>query len=118
MITQGNNRKLLLDFLVQRWLLISELAAIERVYMAHYQFAKDNGHPLPVKPPVIEAQPCRQIEIIKQRIIEILPEANFIDYMYEAPAPLDPVDFVEVYIADHQQCAGKVKSLMQRMKVT
>ena len=118
MITQGNNRKLLLDFLVQRWLLISGLAAMERVYMASYHFAKNSGQPLPTKPPIIEAQPCRQIEIIKQRIIEILPEANFIDYMYEAQAPLDPNDFMEVYVADHQQCASKVKSLMQRMKIT
>jgi len=118
MITQGSNRKLLLDFLVQRWLLISELAAMERVYVASCQFAKDNGQPVPSKPAIIEAQPGRQIEIIKQHIIEILPEARFIDYAYEAQAPLDPSDFMEMYIEDHKQCAEKVKTLMQRMKIT
>lgn len=118
MITQGSNRRLLLDFLVQRWLLISGLAAVERVYMASCQFAQNNGQPLPDEPSIIKAQPCRQIEIIKQYIIEILPEASFIDYTYEAQAPLDPNDFIEVYVADHQQCAGKVKSLMQKMQIT
>ena len=118
MITQGSNRKLLLDFLVQRWLFISGLAAMERVYVASCQFAQDNGQPAPSRPAVIEAQPGRQIEIIKQHIIEILPEARFIDYAYEAPAPLDPGDFMEMYIEDHKQCAEKVKTIMQRMKIT
>jgi len=118
MITQDNNRKQLLDFLIQRWLLISALAATERVYMASCRFAQENSYPTPTKPPIIEAQPCRQIEIIKQHIIEILPEANFINYMYEAQAPLDPNDFVEIYMDDHKQCISKVKALMKRMKIT
>jgi len=117
-ITQGSNHKLLLDFLIQRWILISELAAIERVYIASYHFAQDNNQPLPSKPAVIETQPCRQIEIIKQHIIEILPEAHFIDYAYEAQAPLNPGDFMEMYIEDHKQCAKKVKTLMQQMEIT
>lgn len=118
MITKGSDRRLLLDFLVQRWLLISGLAAMERVYVASCKFAQQSNQPMPAPPPVIQAKPGRQIEIIKQHIIAILPEAQFIDYVYEAPAPLDPNDFMEIYIADHQQCVGKVKSLMQQMKIT
>lgn len=118
MITPKENCKQLIDFLVNRWLLISGLAAIERVYLASCQFAQNNNQPMPAKPPIIEAQPNRQIEIIKQHIISILPEAQFIDYIYEAQAPLDPNDFIEVYLADHQQCADKIRALMQRMKVT
>jgi len=64
------------------------------------------------------AKPCLQIDIIKRRIIEILPESHFIDYTYEAQAPLNPQDFVELYIADHHQLAGKVVELMERMKIT
>jgi len=60
---------------------------------------------------------CRQIEIIKQHIIEILPETLFIDYVYKAQAPLDPDDFVEVYIADHHQCITKVEEVMKRMRI-
>ncbi|RLC89122.1 MAG: hypothetical protein DRJ03_00775 [Chloroflexi bacterium] len=118
MITQGNDRKQLLEFLIQRWLLITGLAAIERVYKAMCQFAQENGKEIPPKPLAINVNPCLQIEIIKQHIIEILPEAHFIDYLYESPAPLNPDDFVEMYIADHHQCASKVIDLMQRMKIT
>lgn len=118
MLIQHNNRKPTLDFLVSRWLLISKLAAVERVYNAACKFAQQHNHPVPLKPVIVEAQPSRQIEIIKQYIIKILPEARFIDYTYEAQAPLDPNDFVELYLEDHAQCVGKVQSLMERMKIT
>jgi len=117
-ITQGNNRRQLLEFLIQRWLLLTGLAAMERVYKAACQFAQENGKEIPPRPFIIDAKPCHQIEIIKQHIIEILPEARFIDYLYEAPAPLDPDDFVEMYIADHQQCAGKVVHLIKKLQIT
>jgi len=118
LLAQNSNPKLLLDFLISRWLLISGIAAMEKVYIASHKFASENDYPLPVKSPIIESQPCLQIEIIKQHIIEILPEAKFIDYVYEPQAPLDPEDFVEIYIEDHKQCADKVQSLMNRIQIT
>jgi len=116
-IVSKTNRKPLINFLVRRWLLFSGLAAEERIYVASCQHAKTNHLPTPeAEPAVIEIQPCRQIEIIKQHIIAIMPEAKFIDYMYESPAPLNPNDFAELCIADHRQCANKVKALIERIE--
>jgi len=118
MVVDHSNRKQLVEFLLNRWLFVMGGAAVERVFVATYQFAKNNNLPLPQVPPISIPQACRQIEVIKHRIIEILPEAKFIDYDFEAQAPLDPNDFVEVFIADHQQCIGKVRDVIKKMKIT
>jgi hypothetical protein len=91
---------------------------MERVYTAACKYTEKNNLQTPTIPTYVLIMPCRQIEIIKHRIIEILPEAHFIDYNYEAQAPLDPNDFVEVYIADHKQCMSKVKETMEKMQIT
>lgn len=118
MITNDNNRKQLIDFLIYRWQSIINSAAVEKVYIASYNFAEANNLPIPQAPYFTIPQACRQIEIIKQHIIQILPEANFINYNYEAPAPLNPNDFVEVFIADHNQCISKIKNVVKRMQIT
>lgn len=117
MITDNRNRKQLIDFLLKRWHLITYFAATEKVFNATCKFTKENNMPLPKAPPLMMPQACRQIAIIKQHIIAILPEVNFIDYDYEAQVPLDPNDFVEVFIADHHQCIGKVQEVIKRMKI-
>lgn len=118
MIIKKENRKQLIGFLIDRWLTIAGLAAMERVHIAIYEYSKKNNLPIPVQPIITMAKPCLQIEIIKRRIIEILPEAHFIDYTFEAPAPLNPNDFVEIYIAEQSQCTDKIQQLMQRLKIT
>lgn len=118
MIAQKENRRQLINFLVRRWRSITDFAALERVFIAHYQYAKDNDLPIPQIPSIIIPQACRQIEIIKQHIIEILPEARFIGYDFIAQAPLSPNDFVEIYIADHHQCILKVEETMKRLLIT
>ena len=60
---------------------------------------------------------CRQITIIKKRIIEILPSTSFIDYNFEAQAPLKIDDFIEVFVADHYQCMSKVKDLVEKIQI-
>ncbi len=117
MITRHNDRKQLIDFLINRWQSITGFAALEKVHNASCRFAKENGMPPPQEPIITIPQACHQIEVIKHRIIEILPEVGFIDYDYEAPAPLNPNDFVEVFIADHYQCISKVKAVIKRMQV-
>lgn len=111
MIIDSSNSKQLIDFLLLRWQNIIGLAALERIYKASCLFAKEHNQPMPVSPPTIISKPCRQIEIIKHHIIEILPEADIIDYEYEAPAPLNYNDFLEVFTADHRQCINKVRAI-------
>lgn len=113
-----HNRKQLLEFLINRWRLIVGFAALEKVYITHCQFTKDSDLPTPKVPLFMIPEACRQIEIIKRQIIEILPETNFIDYSFEAQAPLAPNDFVEMYIADHHQCISKIEETMERLQIT
>lgn len=118
MIAQKENCKQLIDFLITRWRLITGFAAVERVYVSSCQFAKANGLPTPQPPPIAIPKACLQIEVIKQRIIEILPETHFIDYNYEAPAPLNPDDWIEMFITDHHQCIAKVEEVVKKMQIT
>ena len=84
MIIDQNNRKQLIYFLIHRWKLLYNFAAVERVYAASCRFAKANSLPAPQPSLCTIPYANRQIEILKQRIIEILPEVHFIDYSYEA----------------------------------
>jgi len=118
MIFSNEKRKELMDFLIRRWRIMIDLAAQERVYAATYEYAKNNNIPLPPKPFVLSSLPCRQITMIKNTIIQMLPETHFINYEYEPPAPLDPKDFIEIYVAEHYQCVDKVETVMKKMQVT
>lgn len=118
MDTDQDNRKQLIDFLIRRWKLITGFAAIERVYIATRKFAKDNNMPVPKPPSSTIPYACRQIEVLKHHIIEILPEVHFIDYIYESPAPLDPDDWVELFIDDHNQCISKIEDVIEKMQLT
>lgn len=117
MIVTKKNRKQLLDFLLSRWGTRTTFAAIEKVYVAAEKFAKVNAMGIPCRHLNIGVLPCRQIEVIKKLILHILPEAAFIDYIYESPAPLNPDDFMEIFISDHKQCISKVRSLMDKMGI-
>ncbi len=117
MNTNKNNQKQLIDFLIQRWRLMINFAAIERVFIASHKFTKANKLPPPEAPPFAIPHACRQIKIIKQHIIKIIPETEFIDYDYEAQAPLNPDDFVEMFVADHNQCIDKVEKVVSKMQI-
>ena len=117
MISSKENRKQLINFLINRWKSIINFASVEKIYVASCSFAKANNLPVPKMPLIFIPQACRQIEIIKKYIIKILPETHFIDYDYETQAPLDPDDFVEMYVADHHQCIAKVEEIIKRMKI-
>ncbi len=114
MVATKEGKKELIKFLVNRWRGIAQLAALERVYFATIENAKNNNLAIPTAPIIIQFMPCRQIEVIKHRIIDILPEAKFIDYTYEAQAALTPDDFLEMYVADNYQCIGKVEKILNR----
>lgn len=117
MIVTKKNRKQLLDFLLSRWKTRTTFAAIEKVYVAAEEFAKANNMKSPIKHLNIGVLPCRQISVIKELIVCILPEAQFINYDYESQAPLNPDDFMEMFIQDHNQCIAKVESLMDKLKI-
>lgn len=114
--TQG--KKDLLNFLLQRWSMLSPVAGVERVYVASAIFAHQNNVPIPPQPDIIGCQPVKQIDMMKRLIIDMIPEAKFIDYHYEAPAPLSPDDFLELYVEENRQCITKVRNLMEQLKIS
>jgi hypothetical protein len=118
MIATPTRRRQLLEFLISRWVNVISASAVEIIYNTACQFATDNDLPNPETPVLVDAKPCLQIAIIKHRIVQILPEAKFIEYSYEPPAPLNPKDYIEIYTDDSKQCAGKVKELIERLQVT
>lgn len=117
MLVEQDSRRQLIDFLIRRWKLIIGFAAIERVHTASCIFAKKNNQPIPNDLIISIPHACLQIEVIKHHIISIVPEVKFIDYTYEAQAPLDPNDFMEVFIADHNLCITKIESTLEKMKI-
>lgn len=118
MIATPTKRKQLLEFLISRWMNIVEASGIEIVYAHACQYAIDNDLPGPEIPILAVAQPCYQIQIIKHRIVQILPEAKFIEYIYEPPAPLNVKDFIEIHSIDHKQCADRVRKLIEKRNIT
>lgn len=116
MLSCNNDRKQMINFLIQRWQLIIHSAALEKVYLSSLELAKKNNMQIPQKPIIMVPQACKQIEIIKQRIIAILPETKFIDYSFETQAPLQPNDFIEIFVADHYQCVEKVIEVVNGIK--
>ena len=114
MIALSTNQKELIEFLLNRWQILTGYAATECVYAAMIQHNKKHNLPTPIPPPFIACRPCDQIEIVKQQIIKILPQAQFINYIYQAPMPLDPNDFVELYMDEQDQCIDKVRTLIEQ----
>ena len=118
MIITPKNKKRLLEFLIDRWMNIVAASSAEIIYAKVCQIAEDNKLAIPDIPIITISKPSRQIDIIKHRIVEILPEADFIKYIYESPAPLSPPDFIEIYAREHIQCAGKVQTLIEKLNIT
>lgn len=118
MIVTPTERKQLLEFLMGRWMNLISASVVELIHATGCQVAADNGLPNPETPVLVEARPCLQIAIIKHRIVQILPEAKFIEYSYEPPMLLNAKDYIEIYIDDSKQCVNKVKELMERLQIT
>jgi hypothetical protein len=116
MIAQNGNLKQIIHFLTQRWMFLASSAAVERVFIHICSEALKHDIAIPQKPLVVEFRPCRQIAIIKQRIIELLPKASFIDYIYEAQMGLEANDFIELYVNEQQQCVDKVHKLIDSLE--
>lgn len=109
----GNKKKEVLHFLLYRWKTLSGYAALEKIYCDHSETASKFGIDIP--PSVENAssiKAVKQIDLIKQTIVTILPETSFIITNYEAPSELQPKDFAELYINHQDICLQRVKDLI------
>jgi hypothetical protein len=102
--------------LLHRWEILSPLAAAQALcksspetlsmpFFGHF-FAKLTK----------EEMPYEQVEIIKSKIIELLPKAVFIKPTFESHN-LNPDDFTEIFVEHQDMCIKKVRELMQQMKI-
>lgn len=118
MIVKEHNKRQLIDFLLNRWKNIIDFAAIERVYIASCIHAGSINQTPPSNPIEYMPKACLQIQVIKHRLIFIVPEVKFIDYYYEAQIPLNPNDFMDVFIDDHKLCITKIEDILEKLKIT
>ena len=122
MLIQRDRKKKLINFLLDRWSQLTDAAAISRINIIFDTLAQENKLPISQKSSeiqnIIDCKPEKQINILKKFIIKIIPKAKFINYQFEAQAPLALSDFVEIYIADHQQCITKVHELIDQLKIS
>lgn len=108
----GKNKKDILNLLLYRWKALAGYSALEKIHNASNRLAKQLKINLPNEVSILETKPTSQIELIRQKIVEILPEASSIDINYEAPAALQPQDFMELYISHQEICLQYIKNLM------
>ncbi len=113
----GKNKKDILDFLLYRWKILAECGALARIQKAYLEAAKQAGIQIPNTNTLLAIKPCEHIKLIREKIIEILPEAEFINIDYEAPGELQPSDFSELYINHQEICIQHIKNLMEKIGI-
>lgn len=110
----GKKRKDVLHFLLHRWQALSGYSALEIIQSSQRKLAKQCGIDLADHSEMQRLKPTKHIELIKQQILKILPEASFITKPYEPPAKLQPHDFVELYINHQKICSQHIIDLINK----
>lgn len=111
--TQPRNCRAVINLLLTRWLVLYQYAALEKLQtrkstqptgmLSEFNFA--------------QGKPVLQIEIIKLKIMELLPEASFIFPEFQDETDLAQDDFIEIYM-DHQTLAiEKVRELLNTLRI-
>ncbi len=110
----GKKRRDIIHFLLHRWQALSGYSALEIIQDSQREIAKQCGINLTDHNEMQRLKPTKQIELIKQQILKILPEASFITKPYEPPAELQPPDFVELYINHQRICSQHIANLIDK----
>ncbi len=113
MIIKKKNNKKFLELLLFRWKILSCFGAMEIVHKEQVKLSKKHSIEMSLVTKILKSTPTAQINIIKGIIITIVPEAQFINTPYEAPAKLQPDDFVELYLNHQNICIERVRKLME-----
>ncbi len=110
-------RRPVIDWLLTRWLALCYYAALEMLQINTMSSSLKDLASISGELDFSRGKPMLQIEIIKLKIVELLPETFFILPAFPNDLDLTPEDFLEMYI-DHQQLAiKKVKELIKQLKV-
>jgi hypothetical protein len=114
-----DNKRDILELLLYRWNLVVESAATQKLFIAAINHSPEAREAIPsyLQERFLAHKPLLQMELIKNMIVEILPEANFIEPTYESPAGLEADDFLELFCNHQKISIRKVKKLMKQMKI-
>lgn len=108
------NCKAVINLLLTRWLVLHQYAALEKLQ------ARKSAQPTNMLSGFNFAQgkPVLQIEIIKFKIIELLPEATFIFPEFQDEMDLAQDDFLEIYMEHQALAIKKVRELLKTLEIT
>ena len=111
--TQPRNCRAVINLLLTRWLVLHQYAALEKLQtrksaqptniLAEFNFA--------------QGKPVLQIEIIKLKIIELLPEATFIFPEFQDETDLAQDDFIEIYLEHQMLAIKKVREVLDTLGI-
>lgn len=99
--------------LLYRWEILAQWAALQEIYEHTAEF-----HELvPAPTDAIKAKPLVQLEIIKELIIQIVPEAKFIRPKFEFSSDFPVEDFVELYMKHQHISITKTIEKIKELKI-
>jgi len=106
-----------IEMLLTRWDMLAAFGATEKIYNStenepEIRALLDQMFAHAIRPGSME-----EMRLIKNKIVEILPEAGFVVPDYEAPQELDSEDYVQLYMAHQRISIDKVGQLMREMKI-
>jgi len=112
--TQPRNCRAVINLLLTRWLVLHQYAAIEKLQ------TRESTQPtnMLVEFNFSQGKPVLQIEIIKLKIIELLPETSFIFPEFHDETDLAQDDFIEIYMEHQVLAIKKVRKLLDDLGVT
>ena len=111
--TKPKNCRAVINLLLTRWLVLHQYAALEKLQTR--TSAQPNN--ILVEFNFEQGKPILQIEIIKLKIIELLPEAAFIFPEFDDPTDLSQDDFMEMYIEHQKLSIEKIKKLLDTLEI-
>lgn len=103
--------------LLTRWDMLSAFAATEKIYNNTKDEPEIRQLLETLFPHAIRPGSMEEIRLIKKRIVEILPETEFILPDYEAPQELDAEDYVQLFMEHQSMSIEKIFTIMKRNKV-
>lgn len=112
--TQPRNCRAVINLLLTRWLVLHQYAALEKLQ------TRKSSQPKGILSEFNFAQgkPVLQIEIIKLKIIEILPEAAFIFPEFNDETDLTQDDFMEIFMEHQVLAIQKIRKLLDNLGIT
>lgn len=113
--SQPSSCKATIDLLLTRWLILHQYAALEKL---HSRQTDQQGTGVFGDFNFKHGKPIMQIEIIKMKILELLPEASPILPEFQDETNLAEEDYLEIYLEHQKISIGKIRELLERLEIT